>query len=227
MIISHKYKFIFIKTGKTAGTSIEVFLSKFCDKNDILTPIYPAIEGHIPRNYSTCQNPISKTVSRDQTIQKTTYDLENQNKFYNHIPAKIIKKKVSAHVWENYYKICVERNPWDKTLSHYYMMNYRSNNQLTLDKYLEKTNKFCYNEQMYCDNNEIIIDKVIKYENLRNELFDFFNKIGIPFDGNLEMNAKSEYRKDRRHYSNIFTNKQKDIIEEAFQNEIKMHNYKY
>jgi hypothetical protein len=39
MIINHRYKFIFLKTRKTAGTSIESALSQFCDSNDIITPI--------------------------------------------------------------------------------------------------------------------------------------------------------------------------------------------
>ncbi|PYL93687.1 MAG: hypothetical protein DMF14_00320 [Verrucomicrobia bacterium] len=41
MIISHKHKFIFIKTVKTAGTSLEVFLSQHCGPDDVLTPFAP------------------------------------------------------------------------------------------------------------------------------------------------------------------------------------------
>lgn len=39
MIVSHKHRFIFIKTRKTAGTSIEISLSRYCGESDILTPI--------------------------------------------------------------------------------------------------------------------------------------------------------------------------------------------
>lgn len=38
MIVSHKYKFIFIKTAKTAGTSTEIALSRICGPDDIITP---------------------------------------------------------------------------------------------------------------------------------------------------------------------------------------------
>ena len=38
MIISHKHKFIFLKTRKTAGTSVQIALSGICDQDlDIIT----------------------------------------------------------------------------------------------------------------------------------------------------------------------------------------------
>ena len=40
MIISHKHKFIFFKTRKTAGSSIQVELAKYCTYDDIITGQY-------------------------------------------------------------------------------------------------------------------------------------------------------------------------------------------
>ena len=39
MIVSHAHKFIFIKTKKTAGTSLEIALSKYCGAEDVLAPL--------------------------------------------------------------------------------------------------------------------------------------------------------------------------------------------
>ena len=39
MIVSHEHKFIFLKTKKTAGTSIELALTELCGSDDVITPL--------------------------------------------------------------------------------------------------------------------------------------------------------------------------------------------
>jgi hypothetical protein len=229
MIISHKYKFIFIKTTKTAGTSIEVFLSQHCGPDDVLTPIRPPVAPHVARNYMGLWNPLPEIVS-DYGLKRFRSILTRflkRRKFYNHIPARTVKQLVSPEVWNNYFKFCVERNPWDKTLSHYHMVKDRSGGNLTFDQYLQK-GRFSVNYPIYCDGRGgLLVDKVVKYESLMDELGAIFGKLGIPFDGSLGVKAKSEHRKDRTPYQQIYTERQKEIVAKAFRIEIEMHGYKF
>jgi hypothetical protein len=231
MIISHKYRFIFIKTFKTASTSIEVFLSNHCADGDILTTITPFVEPHKARNYAGFFNPVSDLLyfhSRGllsiNNIKLVMKHWLRRQKFYNHLPASLVKQRISNEIWNDYYKFCVVRNPWDLTLSHYY---YRYQGKITFDEYIRKGN-FRNNYHMYTDlNGHPILDKVIKYEVLEDSLGKVFGYLGIPFDGTLDVKAKSGSREDRRPYQEIYSNEQKIIIEEVFEKEIKMHGYSF
>jgi len=44
MILSHEHKFIFIKTQKVGGTSLEIALANYCRPDDIITGISPKDE---------------------------------------------------------------------------------------------------------------------------------------------------------------------------------------
>jgi hypothetical protein len=230
MIISHKYQFIFIKTHKTAGTSIEVFLSQFCDAHDILTPIKPPIENHFPRNYNGFFNPITEIVcARGQKWQTILRRFKNKRRFYNHIPAYAVQLRVPQSLWQKYFTFCVERNPWDKTVSDYYFCKNQKGQVSTLDDYFDR-GIFCLNYPLYTDwrrQEKVVVDRIVQYEHLNDELTDVFKMLGIPFNGSLCVNAKGQYREDRRHYRKILTELQKDTVQTVFQKEIKLHNYKY
>ena len=229
MIISHKYKFIFIKTAKTAGTSIEVFLSKQSGPMDIVTPIAPSIAGHKPRNYQGFINPIPEILERPTRLfSALRQTITSREKFYNHMPASLVKKRVPGQVWNAYFKFCVERNPWDKVLSHYHMHAAREGGSLSLDEYLAR-GRFPINHFRYTDRSgaKIIVDRVLRYENLLAELGEVFSQLDIPFHGTLGVKAKSEYRTDRTPYRMVFNDEQRRIVENAFAREIELHGYRF
>lgn len=203
MIISHQHRFIFIKTVKTAGTSIEVFLSQQCGSSDVVTPIFPHVAPHVARNHAG---------------------------FYNHMPGFEIRRRVDPEIWRTYFKFCVERNPWDKTLSHYHMENHRQGGGLELRDYLAKKSSFPVNFPAYTEPDnltKLIVDQVVHYENLIPELDGVFRRLGIAFAGSLGVHAKSEYRSDRRPYQEVFSNKQAKLVRDAFRPEIALHGYTY
>ena len=96
MIASHAHRFVFIKTRKTAGTSLEIALSRHCGPDDIVTRISPADEelraaagGAGPQN--------------DETSPSS----------YAHMGARRVIDVIGRETWDDYFTFAVERNPFD------------------------------------------------------------------------------------------------------------------
>ena len=66
MIVSHRHRFIFIKTRKTAGTSIEIALSAHCGPDDIMSPISKEDEKASGKKKGTRNTPGSTKIFLNQ-----------------------------------------------------------------------------------------------------------------------------------------------------------------
>ena len=230
MIISHKYKFIFIKTNKTAGTSIEIALSKFCGENDIITPneaededIRKGLGNRGPQHYLA---PLKDY--RPIDIYRYIARKRKKDRFYHHISAKEIKQLVSEDIWNNYYKFCFERNPWDRVISFYYW-RLKKNPQQTISEFIdsglpEVLHEYGYGR--YTINDKIVVNRVCLFENLSRELEIISKKLNFPEIPVLPK-AKSAIRKDKRHYREILNSEDKKKIEKLFHREIQLFNYNY
>lgn len=124
MIISHRHKFIFIKTEKTAGTSIELALARVCGPEDVITALVHPEDRELQRSlgpgYRGQQNDlIPLRFLNPLDIARALKALERP-RFTNHIGCREVRRFVPPEVWKSYYKFCVERNPWDKVVSLYF-----------------------------------------------------------------------------------------------------------
>lgn len=207
MIISHKFKFIFIKTSKTAGTSIEVALNRFLGPTDIATAIYPAEPSHKPKNFLV------------ERASESPFELRN------HMGISELEGIIDDNIIKDYFKFCVEREPVDKCISHYCMLKYsrfhnKGNENLTWDEYV-KRGKFPVDIGKYTSSSgTLLVDAVLRYENLANQLQDVAARLGI---NGLQFwpKAKSGYRKKVD-----FTESDIDRIYEEFEESLQLTPYK-
>ena len=159
MIISHKYKFIFIKTRKTAGTTIEYNISKYLGKNDIITPSNQSV--YLSQNYFY-DTKISKLLKR---IYLNKIGNKFREKFSEHDHAIKIKKIINKNFYDDYFKFCVEREPVDKCISYYFMRKNSSTSttkkqKMTWDDFVKKK-RIPEDSNFYAYDEKLLVDKII------------------------------------------------------------------
>lgn len=232
MVLSHKYKFIFIKTRKTAGSSIQIYLSHLCGADDVLSPIDRPEQPYEARNFRGLYNPLPELAERKSLAQalKTLGRFVTLKKFQSHIKAREARDRIPREIWDSYYKFTVERNPWDKVLSHYHFVRQRYkkyDKNISFNEYLNVA-ELPYNYTKYTDTNgKIIVDRVIRYERLNEELGEVFGMLGVPFEGSLGATEKSHYRQDRRPYQEVYTPEWRAAVDRLFKPEIDLLGYEF
>jgi len=236
MIISHKYKYIFIKPMKVAGTSVQVALGQNCDANDIFS------QGGSYDPQGSYGNACAREFYKNRNSIVPSIIIENNLR--GHTKPDEIKKAIGNKIWNDYCKVTIIRNPWDMCISRFWYApppqrcpRLRTERVLWLQENFENregVNKrfreaIMENPKMnkiyYFNKNKPIADVYLRFENLQNDLNNFSDKLGIPRVNLLYKNSK--FRLDKRHYSTYYDDKTREIIAKEYKYYIKYFGYKF
>lgn len=228
MIVNHRYRFIFLKTMKTAGTSTEIALSRYCDRNDILSKI-----GHRDEPKRTAlgyQGPANNLEPAGTSLldRIRRWGHGPKDRFWNHMPANELRQKIGEQTWNSYFKFCFERNPWDRAISQYFWENRSKKRPPDFYRYLHEMRRrgILSNFDIYAIDGSLAVDAVYRFEDLDAELGKIVERLELP--GGLELpDAKRDTRRDRRPYQEFYDERARDFVAKACEREIREFGYKF
>lgn len=210
MIISHKYKFIFIHITKCAGTSITHAISPYLGEEDII--LGATKEG-----------------------EKLSEEWRKTNGLHKHAKAQEIRKVLGDEIWNNYFKFTFVRNPWDMLVStyHWWLTTSWDDQWNTGQKIkaMKDFGEYVYSPQcrtegcwdfVVDEEGEIILDFIGKQERMTRDFAFVCGRTGLP---NIKLPRKNASQHDE--YTKYYTEEIIELVGKKFAADIQLFKYSF
>lgn len=223
VIASFQHGFVFLKTFKTASTSIELALSPFCGPDDVLAPIgAPRWEferqrlGALPQNFS--RNPAVENRLRAAILAEDRQAIREVVRVENpqgggctaHMTAATIRQRVPPDFWDRAVKVSSERHPYEKAVSlAYFGFREADDFRAHLDEVVRNGEYVGF--PIYSIDGKPVVDEWIVYDSLEQDVNRIAGGLGLPTPLALPR-ARSHQRADRTPATEVLNARQKRII---------------
>lgn len=241
MIVCHRHRFIFIRTHKTASTSVELLLRQFCGPDDVITRETRdderlarrlGLPGH--RNHGATPVPPWRIGRRDLWWARRNRRYPHRPGIHPHADASTIRAFVGDDVWNSYTKITTVRDPWEATVSLYHWRRQFGPRRSrvgdgsdapgrTLDDAVERAGR---NWSIYTIDGVPVVDHVIRFERLAEDVAVVCAALGL--HGRLELpGAKRGLRSDTGPATGVLSVEQARRVAELARGEIEWLGYEW
>ncbi len=213
MLVSHRYRFIYLKTRKTAGSSIELAFEP-----------YARPEGWTPPDgdpaFAT-----EEMVSEAGIVGARSPEPKERATYIDHMQADQVRRRVPREVWRNYFKFCAIRNPWDKAVSFFHFAHKKVKDE-DPDEVVKRFRRWVANGQqtrtrdkaIYWIAGRPVVDGYIRYHHLEEDAHAIASHLGIE---TLEIGGiHSGFRPDKLHYTAYYDDGAREAVAETFADEI-------
>ena len=207
MIASHAHRVVFIKTRKTAGTSLEIALSRHCGPDDIVTRISP--EDEVLRTAAGGVGP-----QHDDTDPSS----------YAHMGARRVIEVIGRQAWDDYFTFAVERNPFDVVASSYRYSARKPTFTKTFAEFVRtprRMERLALNERLYRVAGQVVVDRVYRYEELPDAVADISARLGVDLD------LPHAKQGSGPHYRELYGPGDAEIVAQRFRRTIREFGYEF
>lgn len=197
VLVCHKHAFIYLKTRKTAGTSIEMALETLC------VPPGQAI---------TEPRPVQKSEYGIVGRRGNEHKLEGIKKILrpwewrNHQTAGFVYRAIGKDEWDRRPKITAIRNPFDRMVSYYHFAaRLRDDAPTDFDEIRKEFRDFCYAGKWSTDRKVVhlggkfIIDHAVRFEHMADDLRSIAATLNLPLDPSAIPVTKSMAKVRKKH----------------------------
>jgi hypothetical protein len=197
VIVSHKHKFILLKSYKTASTSIEDMLRPHIDEGEL----YPEAKQHM-----------SPTEVRNDVGE------EVWNSYFKILPVRNPWDAVLSLYFFN--AQLMNRGVFkDHSLppppNFNYFVKWNMKGYMPLNKCFDKIGDDVF-----------VPDMVIRFEKIHEDCKELMDIYNLPFEGVPRSNSSS-YRPKGLHYSMMYDIESKALVERVLSHQVKTYNYKF
>jgi len=218
MLVSHSHQFIYLKTLKTAGTSIEIYFERYCAD---------------PSSYPGERHGTETQVSSAGVIGCRKGDTTGET-WYNHMPGYQVRELVGT-LWNEYFKFCAIRNPFEKTVSQFWFAMADEVRRNLAEGRFEVVRRefanwisphpFQSDRYIYMIDGKVAVDDVIRYESLSTDMKRICDKVGIAWDPGRLGRYKGDSRPRTEHFSKYYDTDSERVIRQMYHWELEYFGY--
>lgn len=215
MLVSHRHRFVYTKTRKTAGTSVESYFEPYC------------------------MAPGEWSLSHERSLYETAHGIVGQRgggnareqRWWNHMPAATIREQLGRQRWESYFKFCVVRNPFDMVISLFY---FRRQSGLLPTSELGDAEQFrawllsaplTSDRPIYCLDGVPCMDYFVRYERLSEDLSAVCSRLGLPWQPERLPTFKKGLRPEAARPERLHNAATRERVQQAFAAELEQFGY--
>lgn len=218
MLVSHRKRFIYTKTLKAAGTSVESYFEPYCMAEG---------EWALSHHRDEYQSPHGIIGYRGQNPPIPC-------NWWNHMSAHAIRERLGEEIWSSYFKFCVIRNPYEKVVSHFCFLRSKGRivvdetdpDPIQLEKWL-KSSELPMDRDTFLIDGRVCMDFIARYEHLTEDLSQICARLKLPWDPSRLPQWKAGFRPKGASIDTMFNQTSLEIVRKAYATEFELFGYTF